>query len=121
KVDARATGEERMRSLGRLVVLLSLCALGPAGGARAADPAPEYSPGDFVKAILSGPAPCPPGRSLEACEANPKTRRFTLVTAGQAAHRGGPAGQHAAPHAPKLSSADVLVPFALGSAEITPQ
>jgi|GEM_PF-5977015 len=113
-----------MRAIGRLALLLSVCVAGQAG---AAPPDPEYSANEFVKAILSGPQACPKGRTLEACEANPKTRRFTLATEGPgeaAAPRRARmiAGAHGAGVRPaKLSSADVLVTFALGSAEITAQ
>src|SRR4051812_29395884 len=83
-------GDEGMRGIGRLALLLSVCVVGSgvASGAWAAPPEPEYSANDFVKAILSGPQACPKGRSLEACEANPKTRRFTLAT--EAAEGAGP-------------------------------
>jgi OOP family OmpA-OmpF porin len=114
-----------MRRMVRLAVMLSICI---AGSARAAEPAAEYSSEEFVKAILSGPQPCPKGRTAEACEANPKTRRFSLASpAPTPAAAPRPARLASAPHpvAPrrqgKLSSADVLVTFALGSAEITPQ
>lgn len=113
-----------MRAIGRLALLTSLLVVGTA---RAAPP-PDYSPNEFVKAILSGPQPCPKGRSLEACEANPKTRRFTLATSdaadAAAPRRARLAGSsHAAggSHPTRLSAADVLVTFALGSAEITEQ
>jgi outer membrane protein OmpA-like peptidoglycan-associated protein len=113
-----------MRGLGRLALLMSVLL---AGAARAAPPA-EYSSDDFVKAILSGPQPCPKGRTMEACEANPKTRRFTLATSDAAdpaaprrAHLVGSSHAAGGGHPTKLSAADVLVTFALGSAEITEQ
>ena len=50
------------------------------GAANAQDVKPDYSADEFVRAILKGPQPCPKGMTQEACEANPKTRRFTLAT-----------------------------------------
>lgn len=98
-----------------------------------AEPAPQYSSDDFVHAILAGPKPCPNGKSQAACEANPKTRRWTLVTPGSvqtptapmtapavSAHRPAHA-QHVAAAQPTLSAANVLVTFASGSANLTPQ
>jgi outer membrane protein OmpA-like peptidoglycan-associated protein len=113
-----------MRAIGRLALLMSVLVV---GRAHAAPPA-EYSPNDFVKAILSGPQPCPKGRTLEACEANPKTRRFTLATSDAAdaasprrARLAGASHASGGAHPARLSAADVLVTFALGSAEITEQ
>jgi len=116
---------------------LALC-LSIAGAAHAQEPTAEYSPDEFVKAILSGPLPCPKTSTLEACEANPKTRRFTLATprADKPAEPRRSATVAAKPVEPKrsaprlmklfakpkkLASSDVLVTFASGSAEITPQ
>jgi outer membrane protein OmpA-like peptidoglycan-associated protein len=107
-----------MPGIGPLALAFDIFAATSAIGA---EPAPQYSSDEFVKAILSGPMPCPKGSSLQACEANPKTRRFSLATApeltgaNRIAHSAGPA------HQAKLSSHDVLVTFALGSAEITEQ
>ncbi len=105
-----------------------------AGAAHAAEPAPQYTSDEFVRAILSGPLPCPKGVSAAACEANPKTRRFSLVaptpapTQAPAPARAAPRRAIAtAPTAPpaarptKVSAANVLVTFAVNSAEITPQ
>jgi len=66
-----------MRTLGMLALALGLCGAVSAG---AAEPSAQYSSDEFVRAILSGPQPCPKGVSLQACEANPKTRRFSLGT-----------------------------------------
>jgi len=107
-----------MRSIGLMALALGFCVAGTAG---AAGPAAQYSSDDFVRAILSGPAPCPKGVSLQACEANPKTRRFTLATATDTTGPRRPAHTAGVARAPKVSSQDVLVTFALGSAEITPQ
>ena len=96
-------------------------------GAAFAGPAPDYSPDEFVRAILSGPAPCPADKTLEACEANPKTRRFNLPSAhhvsAPVASSAPAASSTAAPARPRraVSSSDVLVTFATGSADITPQ
>ncbi len=101
-----------------------------------ADPAPQYSPGDFVGAILAGPKPCPQGQSQGSCEANAKTRRWSLEppttplrgpsppAAAVGARKFPGPGQHARamPTAPpRLSAANVLVTFASGSADITAQ
>jgi OmpA-OmpF porin, OOP family len=107
-----------MRVIGLAVVAFSVC-VAAAGAAQ--EPAPQYSSDDFVRAILSGPMPCPKGVSLQACEANPKTRRFSLATSADAAGPRRPAHTAGAAHTAKLSSRDVLVTFALGSAQITPQ
>lgn len=131
----------RTGALAALVLGLSF-----AGSASAQAVAPEYSPDDFVKAILSGPQPCPKTATLEACEANPKTRRFTLAQPkpGKPAEpRRGASFTSAAidgkskakakerekrplimklfARPQKVTSSDVLVTFATGSAEITPQ
>lgn len=115
-----------MRVAGLAVLLFWACAAGSAG----AQTAPDYSADEFVKAILSGPKPCPKGTSVEKCEANPKTRRFTLAAPLASA----PAPRRQATRAKadpmmmslivqpaKVTAADVLVTFAKGSAEITPQ
>jgi len=107
-----------MRTLGMLALALGLCGAVSAG---AAEPSAQYSSDEFVRAILSGPQPCPKGVSLQACEANPKTRRFSLGTPNEVAATRRPV-QAAAPARPsKVTSQDVLVTFAVGSAEITPQ
>jgi OOP family OmpA-OmpF porin len=108
-----------MRNSAMVALAFGLCGAASAG---AAEPPAQYSSDEFVRAILSGPQPCPKGASLQACEANPKTRRFSLgaPTETSAAKR----PLHAiAPAArpPKVTSQDVLVTFAVGSAEITPQ
>ena len=117
------------------LALAAVVLLGSASVAGAAPPAAQYSPDDFVRAILTGPQPCPAGRSIEDCEANPKTRRFSLVHAPSQAQQPAPPPVAAAPaahgrrHAPPppprpkpvVTSTDTLVTFALGSAEITPQ
>ncbi|WP_293906883.1 OmpA family protein [Phenylobacterium sp.] len=119
-----------MRITGLVTLLACVVAVGSANaqGARA-----DYSADDFVKAILTGPQPCPKGMSAESCEANPKTRRFSLAgpsPSGSApAHRpaeakpqrGAPRLMSALAQPAKLTPADVLVTFAKGSAEITPQ
>lgn len=118
-----------MRRGGLLVIVLCV---GVSGSAQAQDAAPEYTPDEFVRAILRGPQPCPSGKTVEACEANPKTRRFTLgATPDAPARRRGPASSPAARPAspiarifrpkPRLSAQDVLVTFAVSSAEVTPQ
>src|SRR3954447_6184552 len=70
------------------------------GTASAQDVKPDYSADEFVKAILKGPQPCPKGMTQEACEANPKTRRFTRATPDTRRPRrpapAGPAGPAAA-------------------------
>lgn len=93
-----------------------------AGQAQAAEPAAQYSSDEFVRAILTGPAPCPKDLSAAACEANPKTRRFSLATPASPRRPTAAARPAAvAPHAPKVSAANVLVTFTVNSAEITPQ
>jgi OmpA-OmpF porin, OOP family len=100
-----------------------------AAPAYAQDAKAEYSADEFVRAILSGPQPCPKGQSIESCEANPKTRRFSLATgAGASAARASQAPARKPTlltkifaSKPKLSAADVLVTFASGSADITEQ
>ena len=103
-----------------------------AGAANAQAVAPDYSAEEFVKAILKGPQPCPKDMSAEACEANPKTRRFTLAKPAPkredrrasvaTAPQVRPAMLMSALIRPKrLTAADVLVTFATASAEITPQ
>jgi outer membrane protein OmpA-like peptidoglycan-associated protein len=110
----------------RLILKIAIAAaLLAAGGARAAEPAAQYTPDDFVKAILKGPQPCPKGASQAACEANPKTRRFTLATPAlpDLSTSARPAAQHARPASKpvSVSAANVMVTFALNSAEITDQ
>lgn len=111
-----------MRNLGMLALAFGLCG---AASAYAAEPPAQYSSDDFVRAILSGPLPCPKGMSQQACEANPKTRRFSLSTptetsaAKRPAHVIAPGPPKVT--SPKVTSQDVLVTFAVGSAEITPQ
>lgn len=88
--------------------------------------AAEYSPDDFVKAILSGPLPCPRGQTLDACEANPKTRRFTLAAPVVRESKSRPPSgserlMRLTARPVKVTSSNVLVTFATGSAEITPQ
>ena len=99
----------------------------PATQAPAAQaPAAQYSPDDFVRAILTGPMPCPTGVSASACEANPKTRRFSLATpalpeASSAGRTSAPRSRPFARRAAKVTAANVMVTFALNSTEITPQ
>lgn len=89
----------------------------------------QYSPDDFVKAILSGPAPCPPGKSLEACEQNPKTRRFSLPSTDDhvvartviSSDQKKPAKTPVLAPPRRLSAGDVLLTFATGSADLAPQ
>jgi OmpA-OmpF porin, OOP family len=122
---------------GRLAAFVACLSF--AGTAYAQDIKADYSADDFVKAILSGPQPCPKTSTLEACEANPKTRRFTLATprADKPVEPRRSASFTSAPAEPKerkkprlmklfakpvkVTSSDVLVTFATGSAEITPQ
>jgi OOP family OmpA-OmpF porin len=115
-----------MRTAGLVALLFCTCV---AVSAYAQEPKADYSADDFVKAILSGPQPCPRAQSLASCEANPKTRRFSLAAPPEA-RRPAPTSQpsHKRPllmklfvSRPKLTAADVLVTFASGSAEITPQ
>lgn len=111
-----------------------LIAVSVPGWAAAQDVAAEYTADEFVKAILNGPKPCPVGQTIEQCEANPKTRRFTLAAPAekekprapprrtvQAQQDGGFLMTARVKKPPKLTAADVLVTFAKGSAEITPQ
>ena len=118
-----------MRLTGVAALLIWACAAGSAGAQTAV---PDYSADEFVKAILSGPKPCPKGTSLEKCEANPKTRRFTLVAplaANSVPRRPAPRAKGSKEpmmmsmlvQPAKVTAADVLVTFAKGSAEITPQ
>lgn len=119
-----------MRNIALLASIACVLLVGPAG---AQGVTPDYSADEFVKAILKGPQACPKGMSAEGCEANPKTRRFTLARPAaprppRAASAAGSTSQArpvmlmAAIARPKsLSSADVLVTFATASAEITPQ
>lgn len=130
-----------MRTGGLTALVLGLTFAGPS---YAQTVAPEYSPDDFVKAILSGPLPCPKTSTLEACEANPKTRRFTIATpkpgkppeprrgasvasppadakAKRSAREDRPRVMKLFAKPKKVASSDVLVTFAIGSAEITPQ
>jgi outer membrane protein OmpA-like peptidoglycan-associated protein len=94
--------------------------------------APDFSPEDFTKAILNGPMPCPEGQTAASCEANPKTRRWAINRDEDAADRPGVITAAAKPQAGKarskvaakpakrmVSSKDILVTFALGSADIT--
>jgi outer membrane protein OmpA-like peptidoglycan-associated protein len=117
----------------RVAALVGLSlGLSVAGSAGAQPVAPDYSPDEFVKAILAGPKPCPKDTSLAKCEANPKTRRFTLAEPlSNAPPKRQASRAKAEPNAPRLmrmttdrpkvTAADVLVTFAKGSAEITPQ
>lgn len=121
-----------MRLGGLAALLLWFCA---AGAGQAQEAQPEYTADEFVRAILRGPQPCPKGQTLEACEANPKTRRFTLGAPpaskpSPAAPRRASVSEPQKPTSliarilkpkPKLSAQDVLVTFAVGSSEITPQ
>jgi outer membrane protein OmpA-like peptidoglycan-associated protein len=109
-----------------------------------AEPTPQYSSDQFVTAILAGPMPCPAGKSQAACEANPRTRRWTLapaaapvaapIASGGVSHagylaRGGrtrPAAQRAnsaaaAEVCAKVTAQDLCVTFRINSNEITPQ
>jgi outer membrane protein OmpA-like peptidoglycan-associated protein len=104
-------------------------------GPALADPAAQYSSSDFVSAILSGPKPCPPGQSQSACEGNAKTRRWSVVSSSgpraplTAPVASGPA--RAPAHHPRaaqvaqaaqpVSAGNILVTFALGSADLTAQ
>lgn len=110
----------------RSVSLSMLAAFGLwAGVASAQDMEAQYSPDEFVRAILSGPQPCPPGRTVEQCEANPKTRRFTLAKPpaqpAPVRTRRQPRLMSLFAKPSKVTSSDVLVTFATGSADITPQ
>jgi outer membrane protein OmpA-like peptidoglycan-associated protein len=117
----------------RVATLVALClGLGVAGSAGAQAIAPDYSADEFVKAILAGPKPCPKDMTPEKCEANPKTRRFTLAAplsnapapkrqASAKVASGAPRAMMMTAEKPKVTAADVLVTFAKGSAEITPQ
>jgi OOP family OmpA-OmpF porin len=112
-----------MRNLATIAFVVGL---GGAASAGAAEPPAQYSSDDFVRAILSGPLPCPKGVSQQACEANPKTRRFSLGTPNETSAAKRPAhvidpARPAKVTSPKVTAQDVLVTFALGSAEITPQ
>lgn len=106
-----------MKQLSSAVAAASLLVLAGAPGVRAqtAPNAPDYSPDEFVRAILAGPASCPSGKSAADCEADPKTRRFMLAPASDmgAVTPGKPARR-------RLSASDILVTFRSGSAEITP-
>jgi outer membrane protein OmpA-like peptidoglycan-associated protein len=102
-----------------------------------ADPTPQYTPDQFVTAILAGPMPCPEGKSVETCEANPRTRRWTLapspapasVVAPRASYltHGGrgrtavPLAAAAADACAKVTAQDLCVTFRINSNEITPQ
>ena len=118
--------------MGNIGLLASLASVLLVGSASAQGVTPDYSADEFVKAILKGPQPCPKSMSAESCEANPKTRRFTLAkpatprpprpAEAASAFQARPVMLMAAIAKPKsLSSADVLVTFATASAEITPQ
>ena len=120
-----------MRVTGLVAIVLWACAAGSAGAQAIA---PDYSADEFVKAILAGPKPCPKDMSLEKCEANPKTRRFTLAAPLSNAppprrqgsqqtkvDRAAPRAMMMTAERPKVTAADVLVTFAKGSAEITPR
>lgn len=124
---------------GKLVAIAACLSF--AGTAHAQGVQPEYSADDFVKAILSGPQPCPKTSTLEQCEANPKTRRFTIARPDKPPEPRRSATFTSAPvdtksrrdkekrplvmklfaKPQKVTSSDVLVTFATGSAEITPQ
>jgi outer membrane protein OmpA-like peptidoglycan-associated protein len=119
----------------RLVSLAALLLVAPV--VAMADPTPQYTPNQFVAAILAGPMPCPRSMSEQACEANPRTRRWTLPPAPTAspavAHAGylarsghaHPAAQlargAAADACAKVSAQDVCVTFGINSDEITAQ
>src|SRR3982751_3781679 len=119
----------------RVIGLVALCLwMSAAGSAGAQGIGADYSADEFVKAILAGPKPCPKDMTVEKCEANPKTRRFTLaapLSSAPPARRQASQQANAGPGAPRLmkmtvdrprvTAADVLVTFAKGSAEITPQ
>ena len=114
-------------------LVASLAFMLVAGAANAQAVAPDYSAEEFVKAILKGPQPCPKGVSAEACEANPKTRRFTLAKPAPTKEERRARAAAAASQPPsarlmsavittkRLTASDVLVTFATASAEITPQ
>ena len=113
-------------------LVASLAFMLVAGAANAQAVAPDYSAEEFVKAILKGPQPCPKSMTAEACEANPKTRRFTLAkpapTKEERRARAAAAAQapqtrlmSAVITTKRLTASDVLVTFATASAEITPQ
>jgi outer membrane protein OmpA-like peptidoglycan-associated protein len=107
-----------MRNLATVALAFALCGAASAG---AAEPPAQYSSDEFVRAILSGPLPCPKGVSQQTCEANPKTRRFSLGTPTETSAAKRPVHVIAPARPPKVTSQDVLVTFAVGSAEITPQ
>ena len=112
-----------MRYLGMVALEFGLCGAASAG---AAEPPAQYSSDEFVRAILSGPQPCPKGASQQACEANPKTRRFSLSTPTETSAAKRPAHVISPTRptkvtSPKVTAQDVLVTFAVGSAEITAQ
>ena len=109
-------------------LVASLALMLAAGAASAQAVAPDYSAEEFVKAILKGPQPCPKGVSAEACEANPKTRRFTLAKPAPTKEERRARAAAAASQPPsarlmsavittkRLTASDVLVTFATASA-----
>jgi outer membrane protein OmpA-like peptidoglycan-associated protein len=115
-----------------IAVAGAVLAVGPAARA---DPPAQYSPEQFIRAILSGPRPCPAPKTQSDCEADPQTRRWSLAPESE---NPGALARRAAPHlraqktaearaegmlAPELnvSASDVLLTFAVGSDEITAQ
>jgi len=105
---------------GSLILALSMIAPSIAWGQSTAATTPEYSPDEFVRAILKGPLPCPAGMSLTDCEANPKTRRFSLPSQAGPPERSAMRPRPAASAPRRVSAGNILVTFAVGSAEITP-
>ncbi len=107
--------------------LPALLAAVSTAGAQQAAPAPQYSPSDFAKSMLSAPPPCTAGSEAE-CEAAAKSRGFSLPTLSAKAVAAHPAATAAKPGAkaatahPKIvGGANILVTFRPGSSEITPQ
>jgi outer membrane protein OmpA-like peptidoglycan-associated protein len=105
-----------------------------AGAARAADPPAQYKPEDVVKAYSGATASgCAPGTVPAAdgsCDPVVHPRGFSLATPG--ATKAGPSkssptrashGVYGAssPLTAQAKSGDLLIGFALGSAELTPQ
>jgi outer membrane protein OmpA-like peptidoglycan-associated protein len=132
------------------VAIFAICSLGAASGAWAADPAPQRTPEDYVKALQAAPAatatpasPCEHGLPLDADGICPTvsdaTRGFNLLgtsaapkSAPAAAERpmgvrqasiSRPVSRPMVAPAPSKSSVlgDLLITFKLGSSEITPQ
>lgn len=96
-------------------VLIGVAILMSFGPVQAFAQSADYSPDDFVKAILSGPRPCPPGKTAQQCEANPKTRRFSIAPI----MRTDSGGSAEKPVERKVTPGDILVTFATGSADLT--